>query len=235
MDRPLRSCALFIAAAGLVLAGCGSAEDSADDSTGGSGGDGGSSESSDATLTDKGGVVVTGADISDDAGDAESPVEVVVYEDFQCPYCKALEDASGDYLEDAMEDGDITVEYRVVSFLDKASANEYSSRAANAAMCVFDRGGPGAFHEFHETLFENQPEEGSAGPDNDQLTAYASDVGVDAASCIADTAMSDQVVDATKQMSTEGVTGTPTVFVDGEQVDLNSETAVQDAVDAAIG
>lgn len=235
MHRALRSLVLLTAAGGLVLTGCGSAEDAADDNsgTGDSGNSAGSGSTSD--LTDKGGIVVTGADISDDASDTGSPVEVIVYEDFQCPYCQALEEASGDFLEDTMEAGDITVEYRVVSFLDKASANEYSSRAASAALCVFDEAGAGTFYEFHEELFENQPAEGSAGPEDEQLATYASDAGADVEKCITEQAMSDQVAESTDLMAKEGVTGTPTVFVDGEQVELDSETAVEDAVKAAIG
>lgn len=234
MHRALRNLVLLTAAGGLVLTGCGSAVDAADGNSNsdGSGNSSGSGSTSD--LTDKGGIVVTGADISDDASDTGSPVEVIVYEDFQCPYCRALEESSGDFLEDAMEDGDITVEYRTVSFLDKASENEYSSRAANAALCVFDAAGPGGFYEFHEELFENQPEEGSAGPEDDQLVAYASDAGADVDKCITEQAMADQVAKSTDSMADEGVSGTPTVFVDGEQVELDSESAVEDAVQAAI-
>lgn len=232
MNRRPRTLALFIAAVSLVLTGCGSAEDVAGADSGSGTGD---VAQSDAELTAEGGVVVRGADVSADAEDAGSPVEVAIYEDFQCPYCAQLEESARDYLEEQLIDGAITVEYRIVSFLDQASANEYSSRAANAALCVFDDAGPGAFYEFHATLFENQPEEGTAGPENDELTTYASDAGADVADCIADGAMDDQVVKTTQQMTGEGVTGTPAVFVDGEAVELSSETALQDAIEQAIG
>ncbi|MDN5855166.1 MAG: DsbA family protein [Actinomycetia bacterium] len=236
MHRSLGRLALFVAAGSLVLSGCASAEDASesggDDSSGNSSGN---SSGSEAVLTDKGGIVVTGADLSDDVGDTGSPVEVIVYEDFQCPYCGALEESAGDYIEDALENGEITVEYRTVSFLDQASQNEFSSRAANAALCVYDAAGASAFFDFHETLFENQPDEGTAGPDDDQLTAYASDAGADVAACIADRSMADQVAATTKQMQEDGVTGTPTVTVDGEQVEITSETSVQDAIESAIG
>lgn len=236
MNRPLRGLPLVAIAGILVLTGCASAEHAAETAAAGNSGRQSESVEPSAELTQQGGVVVTGGDISDDVGDSGSPVEVIVYEDFQCPYCKALEESSGDYLEDAMEAGDITVEYRIVSFLDQASANEYSSRAANAALCVFDTGGASAFYEFHEALFERQPAEGTPGPEDEQLTAYASAAGAGAAAdCIADQAMADQVAENTKLMAQEGVSGTPTVLVDGEQVELDSEDAVEDAVEAAIG
>lgn len=235
MQRALRRLTLLAAAGGLVVAGCGSAEDSAEDKSdaGDSANSAGSSPSAD--LTGQGGIVVAGSDISDDASDTGSPVEVVVYEDFQCPYCKQLEESVGDDLEDSMENGDITVEYRIVSFLDKASPNEYSSRAANAALCVFDAAGPGVFHDFHGELFEDQPDEGSAGPEDDELIAVASDEGADVEKCINDKAMGDQVTKSTDLMADEGVTGTPAVFVDGEQVEIDSESAVQDAIESAVG
>ncbi len=228
MHRSLGRLALLVAVCGFVLSGCASAEDSADSA-------GNTSPSAEAELTDAGGVVVTGADLSDDVGDDGSPVEVIVYEDFQCPYCGALEESVGDYLEDSLENGEITVEYRIVSFLDQASQNEFSSRAANAALCVYDASGASAFFEFHGELFENQPEEGTSGPDDDQLGAYAEDSGADVADCITDRSMADQVSASTQRMQQDDVTGTPTVIVDGEQVEIGSDTAVQDAVESALG
>ncbi|UYM07131.1 DsbA family protein [Solicola gregarius] len=230
MTRLLRGLGLL--GVGCLLAACGSAEDvvgasSPDDAQ--------TDASSNAALTDKGGVVVSGTDVSDDADDADSAVEVVIYEDFQCPYCAQLEESSADFLEEQLGDGAVTVEYRIVSFLDGASTNEYSSRAANAALCVFDGAGPRAFYEFHATLYDNQPEEGSAGPEDAQLATYASDAGADVDDCITDDAMGDQVVKSTQQMTAEGVTGTPAVFVDGEAVELTSETSLQEAIEAAIG
>ena len=37
-----------------------------------------------------------------------------------------------------VDDGDVRVEYRIVSFLDQASTNDYSSRAANALVAAYD-------------------------------------------------------------------------------------------------
>ena len=81
----------------------------------------------------------------------------------------------------AIADGKVKVEYRIVSFLDDASENEYSSRAANALYVVADTAGPDAFAKFHTLLYENQPAEGTAGPDDDQLIAWAVEAGADEA------------------------------------------------------
>lgn len=222
---------LLVSAA--LLAGCGSAEDTRADAAADAAAR--VQQQRDAELTDRGGVVVTGDDISTDAESAASPAEVVVYEDFQCEFCKEVDDGVGDYLEERMLAGEITVEYRIVSFLDSSSTNEFSSRAANAALCVFDEAGPGAFYDVRHRLYESQPAEGSAGPDEDALADYASDAGADVGACIANRARDDQVTTSTQEMDKENVTGTPTVLVDGDTIELNSDTAVEDAVEKAIG
>lgn len=217
----------------VLLTGCASARDAAEAEAAGESAH--AEAQRQAELTDHGGIVVSGRDISGDAEDGGSPAEVVVYEDFQCPFCGELEQATGDYLEQRMLDGEITVEYRIVSFLDSASKNEYSSRAANAALCVFDDAGPGAFYDLHEKLYANQPAEGTSGPDNGKLAGYASDAGADVGDCIAKRTHDEQVTTATQDMSGEGVTATPTVLVDGKTITLDSETAVEDAVEKAVG
>ena len=155
-------------------------------------------------------------------GEADAPKTVVIYEDFQCPVCKAFEDASTRQVARGIEDGKVRVEYRIVSFLDQASPNEYSSRAANAAAAVLDTAGPDAFKKFHDTLYANQPAENTAGPDNDQLIEWAVEAGADrgqVTEAINSGQFDQWVVDATDQMSKDGVTGTPTIEIDGEKLD----------------
>ncbi|MFL6002305.1 MAG: DsbA family protein [Nocardioides sp.] len=158
------------------------------------------------------GVVVGEADAS----------KVVIYEDFQCPVCGAFEHASASQVAQGIDDGKVRVEYRIVAFLDQASQNEYSSRAANAAAAVLDVAGPDAFKKFHDTLYANQPAENTAGPDNDQLIAWAVQAGADrrpVTEAINSGKFDQWVVDATDQMSKDGVTGTPTIEIDGEKLD----------------
>jgi protein-disulfide isomerase len=155
-------------------------------------------------------------------GEADAPKTVVVYEDFQCPVCKAFEDATTKRVAEGISDGKVEVEYRIVSFLDDASQNNYSSRAANAAAAVLDDAGVDAFKEFHDTLYANQPAENTAGPDNAQLIDDAVRAGADRSAVreAIDGGEFDQwVVDATDAMSKDGVTGTPTIEIDGQKLD----------------
>lgn len=165
-------------------------------------------------------------------GAADAPTELVIYEDPQCPNCAALEAEVGDDLAAAVEAGDVRVEYRIVSFLDHASTNDYSSRAANALVAAYDVAGPEVFVALHETLFAEQTSEGGAGHEDDQLVAYAVEAGADEDEIrplIEDQAYAQWVENATDAMSQNGVNGTPTVFVDGEQAE-NPLTAIQGAL-----
>jgi protein-disulfide isomerase len=155
-------------------------------------------------------------------GESDAATEVVIYEDPQCPNCAQLEDEVADDLANAVEAGEVRVEYRIVSFLDQASTNEYSSRAANALVATYDVSGPAVFEELHRTLFEEQTPEGGPGHSDDQLVDYAVDAGADESEIrplIEGGSYVQWIGNATDAMSRNGVTGTPTVFVDGERTD----------------
>lgn len=166
-------------------------------------------------------------------GDENAPTELVFYEDPQCPVCQQFEAAIGDQVATAVEKGDVRVEYRVVSFLDDASTNQYSSRAANALAAVEDTAGPDAFLTMHELLYAHQPAEGGPGHSDDQLLQYAVQAGAvedEVRPLIEDDAFGQWVTNATDAMSRNGVTGTPTVFVNGDQVTGNPVQAVLQAI-----
>lgn len=169
-------------------------------------------------------------------GDADAPSTVTVYEDPQCPVCAQFEAAVAEPLAEAVEAGEVRVDYRIVSFLDRASTNDYSSRAANALMAVQYVAGPEAFAQLHRVLYENQPAEGGPGPDDGQLVDWAVEAGTEASQVrplIEDRTFEQYLVNATDQMSKDGVNGTPTVFVDGEKVDgtpADSVAAVREAL-----
>jgi protein-disulfide isomerase len=155
-------------------------------------------------------------------GDAAASTTLTFYEDPQCPACQQFESTVNADVNQGISDGKVKVEYRIVSFLDRASTNEYSSRAANALFVVADTAGPDAFKKFHDLLYENQPAEGSAGPDDDQLIALAVQAGADETAVrakIEDDAFGQYVVNATDQWSKDGYNTTPTVLVDGKASD----------------
>lgn len=159
-------------------------------------------------------------------GDDAAPTTVTIYEDFQCPICAQFEAEIGEELNAGIEAGTVKVDYRMVSFLDRASGNEYSSRAMNAAAVVLDSAGVDAFKSLHDALFDNQPEEGTDGPEDDELIEAAVTAGADEASirtAIEDKSFDQWIKNATDQMSVDGVNGTPTVFIDGELAGENPQ------------
>jgi len=162
-------------------------------------------------------------------GDKSATTTLTFYEDPQCPICAAFEGEVADDVAEAVAAGRVKVEYRVVSFLDHASLNDYSSRAANALMVVQNAAGEEAFAEMHRVLYENQPAEGTAGPDDDQLVAWAVAAGADESDVREgiESGRYDQFIqNATDQMSQDGVNGTPTVLVDGDPVGGSPAAAV---------
>lgn len=152
-------------------------------------------------------------------GQADAPRTIVIYEDFQCPICQQFEQATSAQVREAVAAGKVKVEYRIVSFLDQASENAYSSRAANAALAVHEVAGADAFAAFHEALFTDQPAEGTAGPTDDELIEQAVEAGADrdeVTPLIEDGTYDAWVAAATEAMSKAGVNGTPTAIVDGK-------------------
>ena len=149
--------------------------------------------------------------------EAGKPVKVVLYIDFICPVCKNFEAQYNETMTSLRNEGKISVEYRPLGFLDSRSTTNYSSRAANAAACVVNES-PEKYSDFVNALFEKQPAEGGAGLPDSELKKMATDVGAKSIDkCVDDKTYRPFVKYTTQEASAIGVTGTPTVFVDGKQ------------------
>ncbi|WP_298801203.1 thioredoxin domain-containing protein [uncultured Pseudokineococcus sp.] len=163
-------------------------------------------------------------------GDADAPVSVSIYQDYQCPFCAQFEAANSDFIEQAREAGDISVTYYPLDLLRRLG--DYSARAASAAVCVAEEA-PEQFGAFNDALYENQPQEGAGGLTDRQIAAVASDAGVpdDVDACITSGRYTDWVSQVTDDRD-ERVQGTPTVLVD-DQV-LPNPDQFQAAVEQAL-
>lgn len=160
------------------------------------------------------------------------PVRVEIYLDYQCPACRQFESDAGDQINQYLKSNRITLVYRPVAILDRVSPNEYSSRSAAAAGCATDGG---KIVEYTAALYAQQPEEGNPGPTDDQLISIGSSVGLGDtfAQCVRDNRYAPWVQDVTQSMTDRGVTGTPTVFVNGRQLTKPTAQTLRAAVDAA--
>ena len=161
---------------------------------------------------------------------------VDLFEDFQCPHCLEFEQQVGATLQADTRANKAQLLFHTLSFLDANSANQYSSRAANAALCVSDIS-TDAFVKYHNLLFTPavQPKEGTNGPDNTQLIVYAGQIGLTkdqvntVTTCIQTKQHAALVQAITDNASKRGVNSTPTVWVNGKSV-----SATLDAVTKAI-
>lgn len=159
---------------------------------------------------------------------ATTPPNIVVYIDYQCPICQAFEVPNSSQIKNWVNTGAATLEIHPLSFLDgRGTPNEYSSRAGNAAICVAEYA-PNSFFDYNALLFEKQPAEGTAGPSNDELVKYLSQVQIPASekltSCIKNKEFGPWLLDHTsKVLSTpiagtdQTVDGTPYILVNGQR------------------
>ncbi|MQA76868.1 MAG: thioredoxin domain-containing protein [Streptosporangiales bacterium] len=119
-------------------------------------------------------------------GQPDAPVTLTVFEDFRCPACKGFEDRYGATIGDLVDSGDLRVEYRIATIIDSLGSSG-SKVAGNAAACAQDAG---RFREYHDRLFDHQPEEKVDGFTEERVIELAEPVaGLDTArfrACVED-------------------------------------------------
>ncbi|WP_119696660.1 DsbA family protein [Microbacterium halotolerans] len=153
------------------------------------------------------------------------------YVDFMCPFCGQYHDSFGETVSGLVEDGDVTLNIHPIAILDSRSqGTQFSTRAASAMYCVADDN-PDAVYPFMDALFANQPNENTAGLDNDEIIGYAKDAGASDAveSCIEDVEYADFVAARTQEIPANPSTGnvsTPTVVLNDEYLNLTMDPEV---------
>jgi protein-disulfide isomerase len=153
---------------------------------------------------------------------------VALFADYQCPACASFEQAFGPQLEKLAKDGDIQLEYRTMTFLDTNLRNDSSTRAANAAACA-DL--VGHYADYHNAVFANQPTGEGSGYTDEQLTgAFTQQAGITGAeleefrSCYTNKRFSGFVTRVDQEAGRAGITGTPSMTVNGNTLDFNNLT-----------
>lgn len=141
-------------------------------------------------------------------GSPTALVTLVVFSDFQCPYCSRVEPALTQVRQSY---GPQNV--RIVWKNQPLSFHERARPAAEAAMGVFALGGNDAFWKMHTTLFQHQTELTDA-----NLLAWGAQSGVDGAALRAglESGRFRAKVDRDHEEALKaGVQGTPATFVNG--------------------
>jgi protein-disulfide isomerase len=172
-------------------------------------------------------------------GDPNAAVTIDVFEDFQCPACKSFtENIEPLVIENLVASGQARYVFHNYPFLDGDGAGSIgeSDQAANAAMCA---GEQDKFWEMHTALYVNWNGENQGAFNNRRLQAIAESIGLDMDSfnsCFSSNKFESEV-EADFQLGKEmGVSGTPTVFVNGTRVGAPGRIAsyqeIADAVNA---
>jgi protein-disulfide isomerase len=142
---------------------------------------------------------------------------VDIYEDFQCPVCAQFTQLNGPYIESLITEKKATVVYHTLSFLGPESVN-----AANAAACAAD---DGKFLEYHRILMMNQKQENSGAWDNTFLASLGQTAGITSqkfSSCVNKGEYLGWVSNVAAAGAKANVNSTPTVFVNGKEIDRNA-------------
>jgi protein-disulfide isomerase len=142
-------------------------------------------------------------------GDADAPVTLVEYGDYECPYCGR---AHAVIQEVRRRIGrDMCFVYRHFPL---AEVHPHALAAAEAADAA---GAQGKFWPMHDTLFENQ-----AALETEDLIGYAQALGLDEAQFILELETHvhlEKVKNDVRSGVRSGVNGTPTFFIDGVRFD----------------
>lgn len=170
-------------------------------------------------------------------GDEDAPVNVIEFGDYRCPHCKNFHQNVFPVIKEQLVDsGDVKFYFVNYAFL-----SEDSDRGAKFAETVYQELGQDTFWEFHDHLFAQTPD------DMDQTGVYTDEfLQQTLQDVVEDEEQVQTVVDAFKNGAGEdalatdmdiagnlGVTGTPTVAVDGEVIQLNSFEDLINAVEEA--
>lgn len=159
---------------------------------------------------------------------------VVIYEDFLCPICGALEAGSHEKLTELADAGKVQVEYRPFDLLSRNVGADYPIRAAGAFSIVLEKSGPTVAKAFHDLLYAHQPSEEGPYLSDADLVKYAVEAGAKEAQVkgpIESGAGKAWVTAASQEAFATGLTGTPTILVDGKLLDSTAAEGLLAAVE----
>jgi len=171
-------------------------------------------------------------------GDPTAPVILEVFEDFQCPACvHYTKEVEGRIAEVYVATGQVYYVFHQYPFLDRGSENKESQQAANASMCAAEQE---LFWEYHDILFANWNGENAGAFSDTKLIAFAESLGLDMdlfTNCFEENRYRDEI-QADLELGIEmGVSGTPSVFVNGQHITpgfVPGFEDVQQAIEAAL-
>ena len=143
-------------------------------------------------------------------GPENAKVTIVVFTDYQCPFCGKFErEILPLIISEYVDSGKARVAIRDFPL----PLHSNSEKAAEASECANEQG---KFWEYHDKLFENQQYLGVS-----DLKQYAKELGLDTAKfnqCLDSGKYAGEVQKDLQDGQSYGVSGTPTIFINGKAV-----------------
>ena len=169
-------------------------------------------------------------------GDPNAAATIDVFEDFQCPACQRFTaNIEPLVIQNLVATGKARYVFHNYPFLDGngAGSSGESDQAANAAMCANEQD---KFWDMHGTLYANWNGENQGAFSSRRLQAMAESLGLDMNafnSCFSANKHETEIQADFDLGGEMGVSGTPTVFVNGQRVgQANSVASYQEIADA---
>jgi protein-disulfide isomerase len=165
-------------------------------------------------------------------GDPNAPVTVVDYSDFSCSFCAELAPSIDQAIEEYVADGQVRFIYKPMTFLGPQSVE-----AGKAAYCAAEQG---YFWEMHDQIWDIYATSSPSGYTQRNLTTHAEVIsGLNMTqwqSCYSDPATVEALQAVDQEATQLGVTGTPTVFLNGEVLRFRSDPGPEmlNAIEAAL-
>lgn len=163
-------------------------------------------------------------------GPADAAARVDLWVDYSCPHCQEFEAENSDTLNQLIAGGNVSVSYHNIQV-----HSDYGTAAGGAAACVAAKD-PEHWVGFNSSLYANES------TDTDSWTAaqfrtFAEQQGVnaDALGCITADPYSGWIADNTADAAKQGVSGTPTLFFNGQQSETVTGQALKTKVDQLAG
>ena len=162
-------------------------------------------------------------------GNADAPVTIYEYSDFQCPFCARTAAEIVPRLDtDYLATGKAKLIFKNLAFI-----GQESKWAAEAAACAGDQE---KFWEYHNKLFEEQNGENKGTFEVENLKRFAVEIGLnqgDFNTCFDEGKYTGQIADEISEAERRGVNSTPTFFVGQTAVESNYD-AISTAIEAAL-
>lgn len=145
-------------------------------------------------------------------GPANAKARVDLWVDYSCPHCQEFEADNNAALNTLIAGGDVAVSYHNIQI-----HSDYGTVAGGAAACVATHD-PNHWVPFNASLYTNQSTE-TQDWNASQLRDFAGQQGINSAAldCIGASTYPGWIASNTADATKQGVEGTPTMFVNGQQ------------------